>query len=252
MIETTQHDGVTELRLARPPANALSPELLTALFDAVHASTVSGARALVLSGAPGMFSAGLDVPEFLKLDRPAVREAWRILFRAMHALAASPIPVVAALTGHAPAGGCVLALCCDARVLAEGRFKIGLNEVQVGVRAPLPILAVARHVVGTRQAERMLTTAELFGGEEALRIGLVDEIVPADEVVARSIERARAWTQLPQKTLAKTRQLARAEPIAALENVDAAEEERFLDEWFDDECQGALQALVDRLAAKKT
>ena len=98
----------------------------------------------------------------------------------------------------------------------------------------------------------MLTTAELFGGEEALRIGLVDEIVPADEVVARSIERARAWTQLPQKTLAKTRQLARAEPIAALENVDAAEEERFLDEWFDDECQGALQALVDRLAAKKT
>ena len=251
MLQIQDHGGVREIRLDRPPANALSPDLLAELAQALLAAPEAGAGAVVLSGAEGMFSAGLDVPLFVELDRTEVTRAWQHLFDVMEALVGSPIPVVAALTGHAPAGGCVLALCCDWRILAEGKFKIGLNEVQVGVRMPKPILAVAQHVVGMRQAERMATTAVLMDGTEALRIGLVDEVVPVAEVVPTAVAWAERQLALPPATLRRTRQLARRDMLRELEKNDETELETFLDDWFSDEAQGALRALVEQLASKR-
>ena len=251
MLNRIEHGSVLELRLDRPPANALTPELIARIGEAVRAAPEEGARALVLSGREGMFSAGLDVPCFLSLDREGVSHAWRELFRTMEALASSPIPVVAALTGHSPAGGCVLAISCDWRILAEGKYKIGLNEVQVGLRVPQPILEAARHVVGRRQAERMVTTAALLNSPEALRIGLVDELCPLEEVVPRSVAWAEHQTSLPPNALRKTRSLSRRDFVASFEEVDEEALALFIDEWFSDETQGAMRALVERLAAKK-
>ncbi len=251
MLKVIEHGAVHELRLDRSPANALSPELIAELGSAVQSAPEAGARALVLSGADGMFSAGLDVPVFLTLDRDAVGRAWRGFFDLMATLAGSPVPIAAALTGHATAGGCVLALCCDWRILATGSFKIGLNEVQVGVRIPLPILAAAEHVVGRRQAERMCTTAVLLDGEEALRIGLVDELRRPDDVVPRALAWAEGQLALPPNTLRRTRLLTRREVMRSLELMDETELKCFLDEWFGEETRGALHALVERLAAKK-
>ncbi len=155
MLERTEHGDILELRLARPPANALDAALIAALGEAIAAAPASGARALVLSGRPGMFSGGLDVPSLLTLDRAGMEQTLRDFFRLMRALAASPIPTVAAITGHAPAGGAVLSLFCDARVMAEGDFKVGLNEVQVGLSLPQVIHTALVRVVGERQAERL-------------------------------------------------------------------------------------------------
>jgi len=251
MIERIPHGPVLELRLARPPANALSPELLRALGEAVRGAPREGARALVLSGRAGLFSAGLDVPLFVGLERARVRDAWRDFFALLRALSGAPVPVAAALTGHAPAGGCVLALACHWRVLAQGAFKIGLNEVAVGVRVPGPIAALARHAVGARAAERLCTSAELIEAEAALRLGLVDELVPPDEVVARAVGWCEGQLLLPPTTLANTRALLRAELETAFARLDEAELERFLDEWFGAEAQAALAAVVAKLAAKK-
>ena len=138
MILTFDHGAVRELRLNRPPANALSPELIVALRRSVESAPNDGVRALVLSGAPGRFCAGLDVPLLLTFDRPAMASLWRELYALMRALACSPIPIAAAITGHAPAGGTVLPLFCDWRVIADGDFKMGLNEVQVGASRSRP------------------------------------------------------------------------------------------------------------------
>lgn len=132
MLERHEHGTILELRLARPPANALSPQLIAALRDAVEEGALS-AEGLVLSGAPGIFSAGLDVPALLALERQGLAEVVRDFFALVRALAACRVPVAAALTGHSPAGGAVLALFCDHRVMAAGEFRIGLNEVQVGI-----------------------------------------------------------------------------------------------------------------------
>lgn len=250
MIETLRHDRVLELRLERPPANALSPALIAALTEAVR-NAPTQARGLVLSGRPGMFSAGLDVPLFVALDRSAARAAWRGFLELMRVLVELPIPLACALTGHAPAGGCVLALCCHWRVMARGSAKIGLNEVAVGVRVPEPIWAVARHAVGSRVAERMCTGAELFDAQAAHALGVVDELVPAEEVVARARQWIEGQLALPPATLRATRALVRRELCAAFAACDARELEGFLDEWFGDEAQAALRSVVARLTAKK-
>ena len=155
MILTIEHGPVRELRLNRPPVNALSPELIGVLLQAVEAAPEDGKRALVLSGLPGIFSAGLDVPALLKLDRPAMEVVWRNFYALMRALGSSPIPIAAAITGHAPAGGTVLALFCDWRVAAKGDWKIGLSEVQVGLPLPPVILSALRRLVGAHTAERL-------------------------------------------------------------------------------------------------
>jgi len=136
MLELINHDTICEIKLARPPVNALNLELVRALRIAIDDNIREGARGIVLSGAQGLFSAGVDVPALLTCDRAGVREYWREFFALCATLARAPIPLVAAISGHSPAGGAVLALFCDYRVMAEGPYRIGLNEVQVGLIVP--------------------------------------------------------------------------------------------------------------------
>ncbi|HBL27528.1 MAG TPA: enoyl-CoA hydratase/isomerase family protein [Acidobacteria bacterium] len=251
MITTLDHGPIRELRLSRPPANALNPELIAALGEAVTGAPAEGARALVLSSALGMFSAGLDVPSLIRLDRAAIRDTWEALYRLMYSLAASPVPVVAAIPGHSPAGGAVLALYCDYRVMADGPFKIGLNEVQVGIPLPVAILRALVRLVGPHPAERLAVSGQLITAEEAFRIGFVDELAPADQVVPRALEWCRGVLALPPKAMAHTRQCARADLVRIVEEGLAIELNAVVDVWFSEETQQALHALVERLAAKK-
>jgi enoyl-CoA hydratase/carnithine racemase len=250
MLDTIRHDDILELRLDRPPANALDPALIESLHRGVEAAPREGARAIVLSGAPGMFSGGLDVPALVKLDRDGIRSLWQGLYDTMRALANSPVPVAAAITGHSPAGGAVLAICCDYRVMAEGDFKIGLNEVRVGITLPPVLLRVLRRIVGDRQAERLAVGGLLVDAQEAQRIGLVDELVPVGEVTQAALHWCRTMLELPRQAMSATRQRARA-PLAELFAQPQGEIDEVVDAWYSAETQAALRALIERLAAKK-
>jgi len=246
MIERTRHEDIHELRLARPPVNALNPELCARLVETLAGAVADGARGIVLCGGPGAFSAGLDVPHLLTLDARGVRAAWQGFIDAARALAQSPVPVVAALNGHAPAGGCVLALCCDYRVMAQGDYRIGLNETQVGLVAPEGIQRLMRRVVGPHRAERLLVGGEMVDAERAQAIGLVDELAPIDEVP----QRARAWLSqllaLPPRPMLATRAIARADVVDAL-RPELLELDRFVAGWNDPDTQSALRALLARI-----
>ncbi len=249
MIVTTNHGPVRELRLNRPPANALSPALITALKDAIEAAPGNGARALVLSGTPGMFSAGLDVPLLLTLDRPAIAQVWRDFYGLMRALARSSIPVAAAINGHGPAGGTVLALFCDWRVMAEGDWKMGFNEVQVGIPLPPVILSALRRQVGARQAERLGTGGLVISAVEAARIGVVDELVPLEKVVDRAVDWCQGLLKLPERAMTTTRQRARADLSALFQDIDD-EIDDVVSAWWTDEAQKVLGALAAKLTKK--
>ncbi|HYO16147.1 MAG TPA: enoyl-CoA hydratase/isomerase family protein [Thermoanaerobaculia bacterium] len=251
MITTLDHGPVRELRLARPPANALSPDLISALREAVSTAPEGGARAIVISGAPGMFCAGLDVPVLLELGRDDIRETWRSFYAMMRSLAASPVPVVAAITGHSPAGGAVIALYCDLRIMAEGDFKIGLNEVPIGIPLPPVILSVFRRVVGDRQAERLAVSGALLPAAEALRVGLVDELAPPEQVIARAVEHGQRLLALPPQAMSETRRVARAGLVRLLDEAGEEEVELVLRYWFSDETQTTLRGLVEKMAAKR-
>ncbi len=252
---TDQPQGtIRELRLARPPANALSPELVSALLAAVTAASDEGAKALVLSGAPGMFSAGLDVPHLLTLDHAAIHAMWSDFYRLMRALASSPIPVAAALTGHSPAGGAVIAMWCDRRIMAEGSeerpFRIGLNEVRVGLGLPPVIFRGLAWIIGQRQASRLVTEGLMLSSAEAYAVGLVDELAPVEEVIERAVCWCQGMLQLPPKAMNFTRNLSR-QALFDQFNADEKEIEASTAMWFSDETQAAMKALVASLAARK-
>jgi enoyl-CoA hydratase/carnithine racemase len=254
MIVTTDHGDrgdVRELRLNRPPVNALSPDLIAALHEAVTRAPGEGARALVISGSPGRFSGGLDVPLLLSLDRAGMERLWEDFYRLLLVLAASPIPIVAAITGHSPAGGIVLSTYCDYRILAEGEFRIGYNEVQVGIPMPLATLRCVARLVGPRQAERLCGAGLLIPPDEAFRIGLVDELVPLDRVVERAIEWADGVLALPPVAMSRTREAARADLVRLMEEGLATEKELLVDNWFSEETQATLRAVVERMKNKK-
>ena len=251
MLRSVDHGTVRELRLERPPANALAPELVAAIAAAVRAAPGDGAEALVLSGAPGMFSAGLDVPYLLTLDRDGIAGAWAGFYDMMRALAEAPVPIAAAITGHSPAGGAVMAIFCDRRLMAEGRFAIGLNEVQVGIPLPPAIFAALRRVVGDRTAERLAVAGEMVSADEALEVGLVDELAPPEEVVERALEWCRTLLALPRGPMLKTRARARRGLHRIFAEDDGSEVDGLVDDWFADETQAALTALVERLRAKR-
>jgi enoyl-CoA hydratase/carnithine racemase len=251
MIQTLDHGAVRELRLDRPPANALSLELIVALRKAVETASHDGARALVLSGSPGRFSAGLDVPLLLTLDRAGIAEVWRELYALLRALALSPIPIAAAITGHATAGGTVLPLYCDWRVAAQGDWKIGLNEVQVGLPLPPVVFVALRRLLGPRQAERLAVGGLLISPDEALKVGLVDELVPLDQVVSRAIEWSRGLLALPVDAMAVTRRQARTDLTKIFAAPFDAELEQVTANWWSAEAQTTLKVLVARLGKKK-
>lgn len=253
MLDIIHHDhGIRELRLARPPVNALDPGLVAVLKQAIEQAPRDGAAALVISGAPGLFSAGLDIPALLQLDRAAMHAFWDDFFGVCGALARAPIPVVAAVTGHSPAGGAVLAIFCDYRVMARGEFRIGLNEVQVGLLVPDCIQAAMRRLVGAYRAERLLVAGTMLDAGAALDAGLVDELAVTEQVVARAIAWLEPLLHLPRQAMLATRALARADLARLFADPATLPVGAFLDGWFAPEAQATLHALVERLRNKKS
>jgi Delta3-Delta2-enoyl-CoA isomerase len=246
MITRIDHGAVQELRLNRPPVNALSTELISALREALERAT-AGSRAVVISGAPGMFTAGLDLPQLLTLDRDGMTRLWRELYALMKTLSNSPIPTCAAITGHAPAGGTVIALFCDWRVGARGDFKLGLTEVQAWIPLPPVILRALQRQVGARQAERLAVAGLMLSPEQAANVGLVDELASPEEVPERAVAWCRNMLALPAHAMSATRRLARADLTALFENPSEEELHTVLDNWWSEETQGTLRAMVARL-----
>jgi len=247
MLLTIDHGDIRELRLNRPPVNALTAELIAALREAVEAAPQQGVRALILSGSPGRFSAGLDVPLLLDCDRSAIGELWRKLYSLMRALACSSIPIAAAITGHAPAGGTVLSTFCDWRVMAAGEFKMGLNEVQVGIPLPPVILAALRRLVGARQAERLAVGGLLLSPEEALAIGWIDEVAPPEKVVERAQKWCESLLALPAEAMTTTRREARSDLVAIFDRGLEAELDDVIAGWWSPSAQDTVRALAARL-----
>lgn len=252
-VEHRMHGDIAELRLARGPVNALDPALCAAIREGLAAAISSGARGIALSGGPSVFSAGLDVPYLMSLgsDREALMHAWEAFFGAARAIASSPVPVAAAIAGHAPAGGCVLALCCDTRMMARSPdpakpFRIGLNETQVGLVAPEGIQALLSRVVGPHRAERMLVGGLMPTTDEAFAIGLVDEVTDVADTTPRAVEWLRTLASLPREPMLETRAIARTGIIDAL-HPRRIELERFIEAWHRPDTQAALRAVLARL-----
>jgi enoyl-CoA hydratase/carnithine racemase len=246
-VSTEVHDEIAVLTLNRPKANAFSPELVSELSEALAAR--EKARGVVLtSGLPGMFSAGWDLPLLVDRDRPAMEAFVGAYCDLVRQLFVFGPPLVAALPGHAVAGGLIAAMGADERITAEGKGKFGLSEVILGVSVPACLMEPFRHVVGARQMERLAATGENLGVERALAIGLVDEVVPAAELLDRAVARARFLAGLSGAAHAAIKRRSRAAAVARFDQ--ARDHDPFLDFWFSEDARFRLNDMVARLSGR--
>jgi enoyl-CoA hydratase len=229
-VTTADHDGVTVLTADRPPANAMNLEFLGDVVRAVAALEADVPRALVLAGREGFFSAGADlkaVPGYGPDEQRRMVEGINGMALGVYGL---PCPVVCAITGHAIAGGFVLALCGDHRVAStEGRY--GLTEVKVGVPYPQAAIGVVRAEL-TPQAARVLALGNrLVDATECVRLGAFDEVVPPDQVLQRAVTVAGELAELPPAVYARTKNELRGATLAALR--DSAASDPLREAWVE-------------------
>lgn len=250
MLEITNHGSVREIRLNRPPANAMNPELISALTQRL-ALAGKEVDAVVVSGNPGMFSAGLDIPALLQLDRQGIDRFWRAFLELLHTIAHMPVPTAFALTGHAPAGGIVISLFGDYRIMSAGKYKTGLNEVQVGLVVSPVIKSALVRLLGPHPAEKILVPGTMLSPDQALSIGLVDELAETPEsCVARAIAWCDHLLSLPRNAMSLTRQMSRQDLCDYFDQKDQYGVELFVDLWFSDMTQSTLRGMVERLKKK--
>ena len=199
MISVEKRGKVALVWLDRSVTNAINLNCVTALRAAIERaeSDPEVAGIVLSSSSANFFSIGFDIPELFDLSR----EEFGVFYRAVNQLCldlyALPKPSVAAITGHAIAGGCILALCCDFRFIAKGRKLIGLNEVKLGVPVPYPADRMLRDLVGMRPAREIMEAGEFYGPEHALELGLVDRVLPLERVVEEAVEMADELGALP-------------------------------------------------------
>lgn len=242
MIEIADYDGVAVLTLTNGPVNALDLELLNAVPETMVA--VAEARAVVFTGAGRSFSAGVDLKRLVDGGAPYVEMFLPALSEALLAVFEHPKPVVAALNGHALAGGCVLAAACDVRLMSGG--SIGLVELAAGLPFPPVPLEIMRHAVGPA-LDAMVLGAGRLTPAQAAEIGLVHQIVEADQLLATALRRAEGLCAAPPEVYALSKeQLHRptSERIAATRSTD---DPRVLDIWSSERATRTLRGYLTSL-----
>lgn len=248
MVCVEYSDRVAILKLNRSVTNALNLQLVEELGETLREVRYSpDVHSLVLASSNDkFFSIGFDIPQLFELTREDFHSFYQTFNRMCLDLYTLPKPTVAAITGHAIAGGCILALCCDYRLIAAGRKLMGLNEIKLGV--PVPYLAdrVLWQVVGVRHAREITDMGEFYRPEELLRMGAVDQVLSSEQVLFKSIEKARLLGSLPQEAFAAIKrnrvEMVEAQVLAHLEE----KEQFFIERWYSDEARKRLQEAMER------
>jgi enoyl-CoA hydratase len=250
MIERTDQGDVAVLRMAHGKANALDLELCNALTAELEVYRQSAAKALVITGTGGMFSAGVDLvrvanegAQYVRVFLPAVNRAFETLFSLLK-------PVVAAVNGHAIAGGCIIACAADHRLMARAGGRIGIPELLVGVPFPVVPLEIVRFAVAPPNLQSLIYRGATFSPDDALQQGLIDGVVEQESLMERAIAVARAMGAIPSSAFALTKRQLR-EPVLERIHVGAAVDALVQNSWASDETLAAIRDYVARTLNKR-
>jgi len=236
------------VKLNRGVTNALNLECVSELDKILeqieNAPTVRG---LVLSSSNDkFFSIGFDIPQLYHLDKADFQKFYRAFNRACMHLFTLSKPTVAAITGHAIAGGTILALCCDYRFIADGRKLMGLNEVKLGVPVPYLANCILHSLVGTRHAREIREGGEFLSPEESLEVGLVDQILPQEHVVDAAIEKAQFLGSMPSLAFGLIKQNRTKGIEAQISEHGEEKSKSFIECWYSNEARQLLREAMHK------
>jgi enoyl-CoA hydratase/carnithine racemase len=251
MIEFESRGAVTIMRLARGKGNALDMEFSRRIIDALGELERSDARAVVMTGQGSVFGAGVDLPAIVAGGIDYVRSFLGTMITAFERLVEFPKPIVAAVNGHAIAGGAIMMLACDQRLLARGTARIGLTEIQVGVLFPAWALEIARFATPGEHFQTLIMTGRTYLPDEALARGLVDELVDPEKLIDRACEVAAELGAFPTATYAATKRQVRAPLVEAARRGTAADAAA-IEQWCSPEALRQIAAFVERTIKRRS
>jgi 3,2-trans-enoyl-CoA isomerase len=250
-INVTIKDRLALITLNRGKSNALNREMITEVTDMLYnIGNDDNIGGVVITGKEHFFSAGLDLIELYSYNEEEIKSFWKLFLDFGAKITAFKKPMVAAINGHAPAGGCVIALACDARVMAEGKYIIGLNEVPVGIIVPESIFQLYAFWLGKAHASRSLLEGKLFSPEEALQIGLVDELVNPNTIMTAAERKIRKYMALEPNTWQQSKLNIRKELIAATAADQSETLDAMLAQWWSPSTRNLLKMIIDNLQKK--
>jgi enoyl-CoA hydratase len=231
MIEFEEHGVVSVLRMVRGKGNALNLDLTAALLDALDKLERSPARAGILTGQKSSFCAGVDLMALVEGGPDYVRRFLPLFASLLEKLVSFPKPLIAAVNGHAIAGGAMLVLTTDQRVLARGTARMGLTEVKVGVVFSARAMEIARFSTPPQHLSTLILTGRTWQPDDALARGLVDELVEPERLLDRSREIAEELAAIPPATFATTKLAVRRPIIEAAREQGAKTDAAVLAHW---------------------
>jgi len=248
-IKTEIDEGLLTVTMARGKANALNGAMVDELRLAVEeAGNNESVRGMVLaSDRPKFFSGGFDVSEVFQYDRETMTGFFGRFIDLYEAMINLPKPVVAAVSGHAFAGGAVLALATDARVMAEGEFGFALNEINIGLALPPGMIRMAVNAVGTLRARELVLEGKTLKPAEALEIGLASELASAEAVLEQARARALKLAEKPPLTFAAIKRSFIKVTDLIPTGGDRQNLAAFIEHWFTSESTQHRQALIESL-----
>ncbi|MFC3197166.1 enoyl-CoA hydratase/isomerase family protein [Parapedobacter deserti] len=247
-IKVTVDERISHIYLDRGKSNAVDQQMLDELRQAIAAAQDDQAvEGIILHGKEGFFSAGLDLVALYGYDEAEVRRFWVTFMDVISALVSFDKPAVAAIGGHSPAAGCVLAICCDCRVMANGDYIIGLNEIPVGIIVPESIFLLYSFWLGQAAASRYLLEGKLFKPKEAFEAGLVDEVVDGKSIRTAAERQLRKYTQYERNTWRQSKRNIRRALIAAFESDQQETIDAVLKQWWSPATRSILKTVIDNL-----
>ena len=250
-IKVTIKDHLALITLDRGRSNALNREMITELNDMLNSiSSDPNIAGVIITGKENFFSAGLDLIELYSYSEEEAESFWHLFLDFTANITAFRKPLVAAINGHSPAGGCVIALACDYRIMSEGKAIIGLNEVPVGIIVPGSIFSLYSFWIGTAHATRSLLEGKLFSPEEALKIGLIDELINPESILTAAERKIRKYMAMERNTWEQSKLNIRKDLIAATRANQTEALAIMLKQWWAPTTRNILKTIIDNLQKK--
>nr|XP_006637356.1 PREDICTED: enoyl-CoA delta isomerase 1, mitochondrial [Lepisosteus oculatus] len=253
-VEMDSSTGIAVVTMQSPPVNSLSLDVLTEFCISLEKLEMDrGCQGVILtSSLPKIFSAGLDITEMYGKSPEHCAEFWKAVQELWLKLYGSSMVTVAAVNGSSPAGGCLMATSCDYRIMADNpKYGIGLNETQLGIVAPFWFRDTMVNTVGNRVAELSLQLGLLYSAPDALRVGLVDQLVPEQEVLRTAKDTMAKWLAIPDHARQITKSMMRKPTIDKLLSHREADIANFVSFITKDSIQKSLKMYLEGLKKRK-
>ncbi|XP_056143904.1 enoyl-CoA delta isomerase 1, mitochondrial [Lampris incognitus] len=254
-VDFDSSTGVAVMRLQSPPVNSLSLEFLTEFNICVEKLEMDkSCRGLIITSTmPKIFSAGLDIMEMSGKSPEHCGEFWKAVQEMWLKLYGSNMVTIAAVNGSSPAGGCLMSITCDYRVMVDNpRFSIGLNETQLGIVAPFWFKDTMVNTVGHRTTEMALQQGLLYSAPEALKIGLVDQLVSEDQLLTTATNAMAKWLAIPDHARQITKSMMRKPTIDKLLSNREADVQNFVSFITKESIQKSLRMYMEMLKKRKS